>query len=152
MRRRRNRPLLIGFLLRRTLLALSEIARGGSQIQKKERLMTGGCVSFRSLAENPLQSLSAFGERGDRLRQYDMKTAGNARTPGCCGISGFKLRYYSSSMYPGLYRCLGIPSTMIGATSPWISGRTYVMNSFVTYVPSSLTHSLGTSLSSLAIL
>jgi hypothetical protein len=39
VRRRRNRPLQIGFLLRRTPLAISKIAGGGSQIQQKERLM-----------------------------------------------------------------------------------------------------------------
>ena len=29
--------------------------------------MTGGCVSFRSFAENPLQSLNAFGDRERRI-------------------------------------------------------------------------------------
>ena len=32
----------------------------------------------------------------------------------------------------GVYRCLGIPSTITGDTSPWINGRTYEINSFVT--------------------
>ena len=48
-------------------------------------------------------------------------------------------------------RCLGVPFTIIGVSSPRIRGRAYFTYSSLTFVPSSTIHSAGTGRSTFAI-